>query len=173
MKKIILFFLIALTSCSAPKSTLTGKYQDTPYQIETSKSLDETWSAIIDLFATKGLSIKIIDKSSGLITSNKTSFLFSYTYENKQGQPEDPNAFVVVNKLKGGFGNTLNPQVLTGEWNIRIKEVNSKTVINVNLVNIIAQYTAPRTTTYTAEHTYNLVAKSTGVFEKLIADQIK
>jgi len=171
MKKLLFFTCIVLVSCTVSKPTLKGKYQETPYQIETSKSFDETWSKLIDLFAQKGLSIKIIDKSSGLITSEKTSFLSSYTFENEQGQPEKPNAFVVVSKLSA-MGRVYPPQTLTGEWNVRIKPVEGKTIINVNLVNIVAQYFQPQSQ-YSAQKTYDLEAKSTGVFEKLITDQIK
>lgn len=170
MKQLTLILLIALvSSCGAPKRILKGTYQDTPYQIETNKSFDDVWSNVIDMFATKGLSIKIIDKSSGIITSGTTSFLSSYCYETKEGKLFNPNAFVVVNMIKNWAGSSLQPQVVTGEWNIRVKKVEDKTIINVNLVNIIAQYKEP-SSPFTV---WNLEAKSTGVFEKTIADIVR
>lgn len=165
---IILFFTIG---CSISKSTLKGKYQETPFQIESSKSFEETWSKLIDLFAQKGLSIKIIDKSSGLITSEKTSFLSSYTYENEQIKPNNPNAFIILAKVSYG-GRVYAPTTLTGEWNVRIKQAEGKTIINVNLVNIIALFEAP-SSKYSRGETVEMHAKSTGVFERLIAEQLR
>ena len=171
MKKLLPLFCVALISCTISKSTLKGKYQDTPFQIETSKSFEETWSKLIDLFAQKGLSIKIIDKSSGLITSEKTSFLSSFTYEDALGKPINPNAFVVSAKTSF-MGTAYPPQSLTGEWNVRIKQGDGKTIINVNLVNLTGQYVMAATR-YGGQTTGEIDAKSTGVFEKLIADQIR
>ncbi len=139
MKVILLLTCVTLISCTVTKSTLKGKHQDTPYQIETTKSFEETWSKLIDLFAQKGLSIKIIDKSSGLITSEKTSFQSSYTYEDALGKPVNPNAFIVVAKTSY-MGTVYPPSSLTGEWNVRIKQGEGKTTINVNLVNLNGQY---------------------------------
>lgn len=128
MRKLIPFVCIALVSCTFYKATLKGKYQDTPFQIETSKSYEETWSELIDLFAQKRLSIKIIDKSSGLITSEKTSFLSSFTYEDAQGKPINPNAFVV--SANTSYEGKVHPPIsLTEEWNIRIKQGEGKTII--------------------------------------------
>jgi hypothetical protein len=166
MKKIITIFVITiLSSCGAPPH-LQGKYQDTPFQIETSKSIDDIWSNIIDLFATQGLSIRIIDKSSGLITSDKTSFLLFYSYEDKYGKLYKPDAFIVLNGIKNFLGEYLNPQIVEGEWNVRVKRVENKTIINVNLINIFAKYTSPSD----PKTSYNLEAKSTGKFEQKIAD---
>jgi hypothetical protein len=174
MTKFILLALVALTSCSYQyqKPLLQGNYQENVYQNETLRSFDDTWSRLIDLFAQKGLSVKIIDKSSGLIISEKTSFLSSYTYEDQQGKPINSNAFVAVSNLKSVFGTSFTPTVLTGDWNVRIKQGEGKTVVNVNLVNIVAGYTAPASM-YDTPTTLELDAKSTGVFERLIADQLK
>jgi hypothetical protein len=167
----LIFFAILFFASSAPSHMLKGNYQNTPYQIETTKSFDEVWSNVIDMFATKGLSIKIIDKSSGLIISDKTSFISSFTYENKEGLLIKPNAFIVINMIKS-LGVVFHPTIITGEWNIRIKKNEEKTLINVNLVNINAMYTSPPTQSSPAR-TLNLEAKSTGVFEKIIADIIR
>ena len=171
MRNLLFIACIAISGCTVTKATLKGKYQDTPYQIETTKSFEETWSKLIDLFAQKGLSIKIIDKSSGLITSEKTSFQSSYTYEDAIGKPVNPNAFVVVAKTSY-MGAVYPPSSITGEWNVRIKQGEGKTLINVNLVNLNGQYVMAATR-YGGQTTGEIDAKSTGVFEKLIADQIR
>jgi len=169
----ILSFLIlaaVLNSCTLPNYALKGQYSDVPFEVKTKSSKEEVWSKIIDLFATKGLAIKVIDKSSGLITSEPVSFKDSHTREDKNGKLIDKNAFVVIGNFKDMFGQ--GPQVINGDWNIRIKEVNGETVINVNLVNLKCQYITPANR-YNSEHILNLPIKSTSVFEKIIADYIK
>ncbi len=63
--------------------------------ITTTKSVDEVWSKVIDLFAIKGLSIKIIDKLSGLLTSDPFSFLGKNTIETETGTLINTSAWVV------------------------------------------------------------------------------
>ena len=108
------------------------------------KKVDEVWGLIIDLFSSKGISIKVIDKQSGLIISERASFI--------------RKRFDIAK--------------LTGDWNIRVKEFNGKTLVTVNLVNIDASFYSPPTT-YSSGGDIPLNAKSTGVFEKLILDIIK
>lgn len=174
MKKLLVSLILfcCFCSCEAPKMILKGNYQETPYSVETSKSLEEVWSNIIDLFSTHGISIKIIDKSSGLITSDHTSFLNNYTYEDEYGKPINPNAYVVIYKLKNGFGTPLPPDYIEGDWNIRIKNIDGKTIINVNLVNLRSTFTT-QASRYGPSSIINIPVKSTGVFEKVIAESIR
>lgn len=177
MQKIITYLcsIIIITifySCTAKVYTLKGNYEDKPFEIVSEKKVDVVWSNIIDLFATKGLSIKVIDKNSGLIVSEKTSLIYNYTFEDGNGKPKDKTAFVVLGKINY-LGSNINPDKITGEWNIRIKEMpNGKTSINVNLTNIDA-------TTYIPASQYNPMqnltfhAKSTGKFEEIISNAVK
>lgn len=165
MKKFLLIILVvALYGCSITTVPLKGKYLDAPYVITSDKSLDVVWSNIIDLFATKGLSIKVIDKSSGLIVSERSSL--PMTFENNMGKMKDSTAFVVGQIISAGAIDYV-PTRAYGEWNVRIKPGESgKTSININLTNIDAVIEAGKQTMHSS-------GKSTGVFEKLIADQIK
>ena len=181
MKKIILksVFLFAssllLTSCMTLQPLpLKGTYLDKPYEVVSDKKFEQVWTNIIDLFATKGLSIKLIDKSSGLIISEKTSFINDYSFEDKTGKLENPNASVVIEKITySGYNQSVKPEKITGEWNIRIKDNgNGKTIVNVNLTNIDAttfiagsQYSPARNLTFNG--------KSTGKFEELITTLVK
>ena len=128
MKNILLVSALLIISIKGfGQKSLKGTYQNTPYEIQTSKPFDTVWSNLIDLFATKGISIKTIDKADGLIVSEKTSFLNSYTFENKKGKLIDTTAFVVTCRPRG-----LDPLTdIIGVWNVRIKVVGGKTVINV------------------------------------------
>lgn len=159
-----IYFL--LVSCS-PLKPLRGSYYDSekPFTITTTKSVDEVWSKVIDLFATKGLAIKIIDKSSGLITSEKYSFLGTNTTETENGTLTNPSAWVVctVPKL----------DKLAGAWNVRVKSDGAgKTIININITNLEAQIIFPKSV-YGYEKTMNYDVKSTGNFERLISDLVK
>jgi hypothetical protein len=153
---------------------LQGNYSDKPYEVVSDKQFDQVWSNTIDLFATKGFSIKLIDKNSGLIISEKTSFISDYTFEDMNGALENANASIVIEKkLVSGFNQFFKPQKITGECNIRIKENGTgKIVVNVNLTNIEA-------TSFILGSQYspaqNLIfnGKSTGKFEELITGLIK
>jgi hypothetical protein len=176
MKKIILgaLILFSITSCAPIKMTaLKEVHFEPPYNVTSNKTQQEVWEKIIDLFATKGLSIKIIDKNSGLLTSEKTSFKDNSTIEDKTGKLINPEAYIVTSYYNS-MGMIIKPTILTGEWNIRIKEdkENNGTVININLVNIEA-VTAGYATAYGPSPSYNFEAKSTGKFEAMIGDYIK
>jgi hypothetical protein len=157
--------LLLLSGCGPKLQPFRGSYSDKPFQIETIKSKEEVWNKIIELFATRGLTIKLIDKSSGLIVSEKTSFLNSYTVENENGTLVDPNAFIVCDRM---VWQTVEqaPLKVSGEWNIRLVETTGKTLINVNLVNIEIIY-------YSLAEPLYAKGKSTGKFEKIISDFIK
>lgn len=168
---VLLFIAIILSACTPTISKLIGTYQTGPFQAISNKNLDVVWSNTIDLFAQKGISIKIIDKSSGLILTEKVSFLKNYTIE-QNGKSTNPSAWIVLNQIYWGTGD-VKPQVLTGEWNIRLKPSESGgTIINVNITNLIATAHFDRTQ-YTLERTFDFDARSTGVFESMVADNIK
>jgi acetyltransferase-like isoleucine patch superfamily enzyme len=132
---------------------------------------------MIDLFAQNGISIKTIDKSSGIIVSERTSFSNSFTWEVSKGYLNNPNAFVVV----GRYDNALTkivPKTITGDWNIRIKTVGNETVINVNLLNLYGEHIVHGTGSssgyeYHWQKGGQLDIRSTGVFERKISDMIK
>ncbi len=137
------------------------------------------WDKLVDLFAQSGLSIKIIDKTSGLITSGE--YEIPAGYENKSGEINDLNAYIVIpirkNIATGKFepitGIATGPYAVHtlanpvyGEWNVRIKKSDTGgTVVNINLVNL--HY-------FAGNAKLRLIGyKSTGVFEKKIFDIIK
>lgn len=162
----ILFF-----SCAVKIIPLKGNYPDKPYEIIVDKSKDKVWDNIIDLFAQKGLSIKIIDRSSGLIISERTAL--TWTYEDKNGKLENLSAWAVVPKIYDpGANRIVGYYNVSGDWNIRIKDAqDGKTVLNVNLVNITSENPYK---SYLSQATSPIPgAKTTGVFEELIAIAIK
>ncbi len=175
MKKKFFAFVIAvtLTSCFGGMIPLKGKYQDAPFQATSTNNKEVVWGKVIDMFAQKGLSIKIIDKSSGLIVSERSKLL--WTYEDKNGQLENSDAHIVIEKPKKQGVGVINPQeplAVTGEWNIRVKDSdNGGTLINVNLVNI--KQTIPGANRYSGNQEVSVSGTSTGNFEKIIYDTVK
>lgn len=176
MKKIYFFTIAILLFCSCSYKTipLKNNYSNGNFEEYSIKSVDEVWSNIIEFFAKGGISIKIIDKSSGLIVSDKTEM--TWTYENKKGELVNPEAWLVIAKLIDPANQKpVKPESINGEWNIRIKQSGEKTLININLVN-------PTYSTYRVSGgvrslvAYNFkkgLFQSTGEFEKWIYETIK
>jgi hypothetical protein len=173
MKYIVLLSLMFLFSCSVKVIPLKGNYPKPPFQKETNISPEKVWDRIIDLFAQKGYSIQIIDHSSGLITSKQVKLRWSY--ENKYGKLDLPDAIVAIQKVVDKSGHAFNPSQVLGEWNIRIKPTPSGgTLININLVNL--QYSPPLTS-YNGNNNVPLFFKeghcvSTGNFEQQVFEMI-
>lgn len=174
-----------LSSCSyqGMPISLKGTYAKRPIQITSDKDFSTVWDKLIDLFAQKGLPIKIIDRSSGLIVCDRT--LLKTTVENKNGELEDNEAWIVVPKVhdpgtnrdvaitgttSGVYSKKMIPRDASGEWNVRVKSENGTTVINVNIVNVkVEDYTSNGYSKNIPVESY----QSTGVFEKVIIDAIK
>ncbi|MEJ7739596.1 MAG: hypothetical protein WKF97_19400 [Chitinophagaceae bacterium] len=159
-----------MTGCAYKITPLKGLYSDKPFEIVSDKSKDRVWDKLIDFFAQKGLSIKIIDRRSGLIISDKSAL--TWTFEDSKGKLINPSAWIVIEKtVDPGPNKVIKPSSVAGDWNVRIKDLpNNKTVINVNLVNIRAKRES--VSKYGISE-YEIKALSTGNFEKLISDIIK
>ena len=171
MKILCLLFVVCLSSCYVPSKIipLKGTYSDGNFEEYSDKSKDEVWDNIIEFFAKSGVTIRIIDRSSGLIISGTTAL--TWTYEDTKGVPVKKDAYVVIQKvIDGNTKKPIRPIMVTGEWNIRIKEKDGKTLINVNLVNPSYQSSA-------TDNVPTIFKKgaiqSTEVFERLIYEKIK
>ncbi len=190
MKKLTLAFsiiTIIITSCVTTNKviSLKGNYPQTPITFKSDAKFDQVWDRLVDLFAQKGLSIKIIDKNSGLIVSDKS--ILSTTVENKNGGLQDSSAFIVVPKIyqrtaqryvpitKINAGPYVsknhidNVDPIYGDWNVRIKALDSGTIINVNIINLYYDIVDKNVIRQNPLHNY----KTTGVFEKTIFELIK
>lgn len=183
MKRLLLLIpVVLLFSCSQKIMPLKGSYPKTPIEITSTKGFDEVWDKLVDLFAQNGLSIKIIDRSSGLIISGSASL--PATVENKDLSLQDPSAYIVVPKIYSQSSQRYIPitkmiagpyvsksyidkvDPVSGEWNVRIKKAGSGTIVNVNLVNLTYSVLQDKIIRQTTLTDY----KSTGVFEKTITD---
>ncbi len=171
MKFFIIAFLFLFTSCIATKKvSLKGQYLSTPYEVISENSKDVVWDKLIDVFAQKGLAIKVIDKSSGLIVSEESALQWSF--EDAKGRLINKKAWVVLPQtIDKATYKPFKPYQVLGGWNVRIKETpEKKAIINVNLVNIKEVYSSSSPLSGTVASTG---AVSTGKFEEIIADLIK
>lgn len=166
-------FICFLFSCAYKSVPLKGNYDEKPFELIVEKNKDVIWDNLIDFFATKGLSIKLIDRTSGLILSDRS--LLTWTYEDAKGKLENPAAWVVLPKIVDpGTMKPVSFAQVYGDWNVRIKEIDKdKTKINVNLVNISYTSTIYAFMSTVPTSTVYHDGKSTKVFEKLISEQIK
>lgn len=171
MKKLLLVLLsgLMLSSCMTMKSTpshLVGVYNVTT-SIETDQKFDDVWNKVIDYFATNGIAIATLEKASGLIVSNKVQLRDAVTVE-QDGKPLDKNAYIVIPYAK----NIIYKNV-TSDFNVRVREVEGKVVITVNLPNIEAERTIKPTGFVMVSAPEQVEAKSTGVFENGLLDLFK
>lgn len=171
----VLAFCILLSSCATTKIIpLMGSYPPTPIVAMSDKSFEKVWDNIIDFYAQNGIPIKIIDRSSGLIISEKTSLTWSF--EDKKGTMVHPGAYVVLEKILDKMDNKpFIPNSVTGEWNVRIKTIEGKTSINVNLYNIEAVYGSYYYSSYAhvAVSPVKVSGRTTGMFEKRLYELMK
>jgi hypothetical protein len=150
---------------------LEGRYQEEPYIIKSSQSFEKVWVNVVDHFAQKGISISLIDKSSGLIIAKKRFVSTNWTYEENK-LPKNSGAYVVVSRcgyVTGYDFKDFNPEYVDGEWNVRIKEQDGKTYININLFNLMAQGKSETINGAFYPNPCIYTVKSTGVFEQGLA----
>ncbi|MGN6421651.1 MAG: hypothetical protein ACTHMC_29330 [Pseudobacter sp.] len=150
--------------------------------MKSSNDFDQVWDKLIDLFAQNGLSIKLIDRSSGLVISDNSAVLA--TWEDKDDNLVHNNADIVIPKYKnsslqayvpvvGGYykrSDMKNPVRLRGEWNVRVKRDGQGSSINVNLINVTFISIDSKGIAHTQMISDYV---STGHFEKEISNIIK
>lgn len=171
MKKIFLSILLSplLISCAAPIGALTRDYSKNVRSYQTELSYESVWSKAIDYFSERGVSIQTVDKSSGLIASGNYSFKNSVTVESSDGGFLDNDKWIVCACPYLSTGVVVAPNVSNGAFNLRIKQENGKTLININfLPNEFYDNLVSGLGTFRVERQ----AFSTGVFEKKLAEYI-
>lgn len=176
--------IIGFQSCAPAKQiALKGTYPEPPMVFNSTQPFDKVWDNLIDLFAQKGFSIKIIDRSSGLIISQRS--LLSATMEDKNGKLVDPFAIIAVPSIKFNgriipiTGTSVGPYAtekqikalpVYGDWNVRVKSTPTGSTINVNITNVI--YENILSPGKSVEPISITGYKSTGKFEKELSQSI-
>ena len=78
---------------------LKGNYPTSEFKTNSPQSIDSIWSSLRDLFVSHGVPVKTIDKKQRLLVSTKTSFTPVFTFEDKDGQLQEREAWVVLRKF--------------------------------------------------------------------------
>ncbi|WP_247237761.1 hypothetical protein [Telluribacter sp. SYSU D00476] len=180
----VITIAFVLKSC-APASTLKhtalkGKHLEEPYVVITDKPFEEVWNNVVDVLAQSGFPIRFIDKENGLVVSERSSLINDFTFEDRLGKLENPNALVVLPTVSiWTFGDRIYPTSLTGVASIRVRKLGeNKTKINVNLnaLNVDVIEGVERNTTEDLRKAQLLIAqqiRSTGLFEYKITELVK
>ena len=182
---LLLFSVVILSSCYSVKVTaIKGSYPNTPMIFNSDQTFEKTWDKLVDVFAQKGLSIHVIDKSSGIITCEASRL--TYTTEDKNGKVNNASAYIVVPYIilmqrkypivSASYGTNITSKEMYsnsvyGSWNVRIKANGAGSIINVNISNINYSKALTLKNPNIINTLYDY--KSTGVFEKELADLIK
>lgn len=173
MKKILIALLVvvvSLQSCVQRIVPLMGKYQEGSVKSKINSPIEDVWESIVDVIAETGASVKIIDKSSGLIMADAHSFKGLLTTEDRTGKIINPNAFIVMEKTSYGFGLEDVPKNAIATWNFRVKEDgDGSSIVGVNLhsIQIKLWYLDKNETKFIL-----LRGESTGNFEKWLIDSV-
>lgn len=125
------------------------------------KSPQQTWQAVVEAFAKKGIAIQAIDRETGLVVSTQQSLTDKYCY------PKKPNTDCQVELWDGV---KEDPSVVTGFYNVIIKPAGEKTEVIISLVNLEAYY-EKEMRGYKKKYPFKI--KSTGKFETEFIDLIK
>ena len=134
---VVVVFLVGCMSAPVPRTIVSSWTIDKPY--------DQIWSAIVEVFAEKNLTISAMEKVSGLISTKEISF------------GADPNGFSDC----GGMGiNVVNDKI--GKFNVFLKQMPDGTCqMHVNAFFLMTSYSA--LDTHRTLYTTNCV--STGKLE--------
>lgn len=172
MKYIIIPVLcLILFSCTTRLIPLRGKYPQPPFEITTTQQYEQMWNKVVDVFTERNIPIKIIDKSSGLIVSDKISM--GTTVENRNGVPVSDKAFIVV---PGYYDPATRKNIsafpldnYSGSISVRVKTKENNVTVSVSISGVTAQ-------SYMSGKMQNgdiTNFKSTGKFEQSFFDLLK
>lgn len=158
----LLLFSASFQSCTVKSIPLNGKYQEGSVKSKINSPFEEAWESVIDLIAETGISVKLIDKSSGLIIADALSFRGLITTEDNKGKIVDTAAYIVREKTNNEFDPRLGQKDAIATWNLRVKrDGDASSIVSINLHSIrIEKAEVP------------LQGRSTGNFEKWLIDGI-
>jgi hypothetical protein len=157
----IIIALVMINGCLPASIPLKGRYETSPSKITSTKPIDSIWSTLTDLFSANGLLLKKFEKKKGLMIPAKTSFIPVYTFEDKDGQLQVPQAWVVLQKVIVNK-KEWKPKRIYGQWTIQITETgNGTTTIIVDPIVICTYFPNVFTSVETR-------GQSTGKLEELI-----
>ena len=168
MKSLLLIFSFFLIGCVSRVVPLRHQYLPGIFEQVVTKPKAVVWANLLNFLSQNQIAVRVSDSATGLLKSGQTALPWSY--ESKGGgKLNDPEAWVAVERVI--YKNKpLTLTSIVGEWNIRVKELDAgRTYIVVNLVDL--RYSTPSEPTY--QPFLRASPRSTGVFERMLADQLK
>ncbi len=150
---------LSIVGCNPELILLKGSYVAAPTEINSSKPADSVWSNLKVLFDSHGLSIKKVDKETGLVKTRKGKFSSVYSFENDEGHLVEPQAWVVIHKTIVNK-KLWYPHDIWSLWSIRVTEAGKGTTVTISPTVTCKYYPNPFTSMETQ-------GQSTGTFEEL------
>lgn len=144
MKQILLFIatLMGLNSFG-----ITHSKPIDPIVFSINLPKEQTWQKVMDLFVANSIPIKLMDKSSGLIQSDKIGLGTHYALKNMDDSISWALCQAILNPE--GAGLYFFPQTINTELQVYVREVDGGNVLlSVNLMNSKAE-------SYNAETNFN------------------
>jgi hypothetical protein len=164
MKQCVLSFIITIVSFNAFAVTLSKPLDPVVFSIHLPK--EQAWQKVMDLFVANSIPIKLMDKSSGLIQSERIGLGTHYGLKGTK----DSTSWALCDAIPSGESNFyLFPQVINTELQVYVREVDGGNVLlSVNLMN-------SKATSYNAEtdFTREFDVQSSKVLENTIGSYIK
>jgi hypothetical protein len=169
--RLIVLFALMSIHCFAITNTVlpsikTKKPID-PVVFSVNLPKDQAWQKVMDLFVANSIPIKLMDKSSGLIQSEKVGLGTHYGLKGSN----DSTVWAFCDALPSpeGTGYYLFPQVINTELQVYVREIDAQNVfVSVNLLNSKATYRDPNT-----EIERDLDIQTSKRLEEIIANFVK
>ncbi len=115
-----------------------------PVVITVNLPKEQVWQRVMDLFVANSIPIKLMDKSSGLIQSERLGLGSHYALKHA----DDSLAWALCDAVKSSEGDSfyLFPQVINTELQVYVRETaDGKVLLSLNLMNMMAASHDPDT----------------------------
>jgi hypothetical protein len=140
--KYCLFICAALFSTSLFAITSSKPIDPVVFSLKVTK--EQAWQKVMDLFVANSIPIKLMDKSSGLLQSEKIGLGSHYALSNA----DDSVSWALCEAVQSGEGAGFYqfPQVINAELQVYVRETADGTVLlSINLMNLAANATDANT----------------------------
>jgi hypothetical protein len=169
MKQLLLLAFATILSINCYAITHEKPSEPVVFSIHLSK--EKAWQKVMDVFVANSIPIKLMDKSSGLIQSEKLGLGTHYALKGS----EDSVSYALCQAIPSGEGSFyLCPQVINGDLQVYVREVDAENVLlSINLMNLAANSYDPMTEktrefkVETAKHLETAFANYVGSNEKM------
>ena len=115
-----------------------------PVVISINLPREQAWQRVMDLFVANSIPIKLMDKGSGLIQSERLGLGSHYALKHA----DDSLAWVLCDAVKSSEGDSFYfyPQVINTELQVYVRETaDGKVLLSLNLMNVMAASHDPET----------------------------